>query len=177
MPTVSDTSPVSNLAIIEQLNLLQEQFGRVWIPEAVFRECDQMWQGSPRDSILQAIASGWLIVAAVRNRDLVSSLLFDLDLGEAEAIAMAVEMSANLLLIDELEGRRVARQSALRVRGVLGILLRAKNTGRLDRIRPSIELLRNRARFFIATDLEERILSEAGELQGDPTSEGQAMFN
>jgi hypothetical protein len=66
MRTVSDTSPISNLAIIGQLNLLREQFGTVWIPQAVYEECGRMPQASARESILQAIGGEWLKVRPVR---------------------------------------------------------------------------------------------------------------
>jgi predicted nucleic acid-binding protein len=163
MRTVSNTSPISNLAIIGQLDLLREQFGKVWIPQAVFAESDSIAHVRARQLILQAIENGWLLVHEAADIHVVNLLLSDLHRGEAEAIALALEMKADLLLIDERDGRRVARESGLTVRGILGVLLRAKKTGRLTAIKPSIENLKNDARFFITPDLEKSILTEAGE--------------
>ena len=72
-------------------------------------------------------------------------------------------MSADIVLIDEREGREMAAQAGLSVTGILGVLLRAKQTGIIDRIKPEIQSLRNRARFFIDPALENRVLASAGE--------------
>ena len=97
------------------------------------------------------------------NANLVSLLTVELHPGEAEAIALALEMTADRLLIDERDGRKLARQLGLRLTGVLGVLLRAKKTGRIQAIKPEIEALRTKARFFVASHLETAILAEAGE--------------
>ena len=87
----------------------------------------------------------------------------ELHLGEAEAIALALEMNADRGLIDERDGRLRAHQLGLHVTVVLGILLRAKMAGRLQAVRPEIQALRTRAHFFVAPELEAAILAQAGE--------------
>ena len=66
-------------------------------------------------------------------------------------------------MIDERDGRRLARQAGLPVTGVLGILLRAKAEGAIALIKPEIEVLRSHARFFISPKLEAELLRAAGE--------------
>lgn len=83
--------------------------------------------------------------------------------GEAEAIALATEVDTDLILIDEKESRDRARQAGLSVRGVLGVLVRAKATGDLPSIKSHIEELRHRAGFFIAPTLEMQVLRSVGE--------------
>jgi uncharacterized protein len=95
MRTVSNTSPISNLAIIGQLDLLREQFGEVWIPQSVFAESDNIAHPPTRELILQAFKSGWLIVHTAADTGLIDLLLADLHRGEAEAIALAIEMKAD----------------------------------------------------------------------------------
>jgi predicted nucleic acid-binding protein len=163
MPTVSDTSPISNLALIRRLNLLNEQFGQVIIPKAVDLELREVPDASARIEIEQALERGWLRIQAASNFPLVGFLLTELDRGEAEAIALAVETKAGLLLIDEREGRILARQAGLRLTGVLGVVLRAKRQGTIQSVKSEIAALRTRARFFIAPDLETSILQTAGE--------------
>jgi hypothetical protein len=86
-----------------------------------------------------------------------------LDIGEAEAIALAIEMKADIVLLDEIEGRDVAAQLDLPVAGILGILLAAKLKGEIPALRPEIRLLRERGNFFISRRLEAEILAAAGE--------------
>jgi uncharacterized protein len=90
-------------------------------------------------------------------------LLSSLHKGEAAAIALAVDLKADIAIIDEQEGRRLATQAGLTVTGVLGILLRAKLAGQIAAVEPEIRALRSQARFFIAPSLEARVLSLAGE--------------
>ncbi len=83
--------------------------------------------------------------------------------GEAEAIALAVDLKADTVIIDEQEGRRLATQTGLTVTGVLGVLLRAKLAGQIPAVKPEIRALREYARFFVAPSLEAKVLSSAGE--------------
>ena len=92
MKAVSNSSPLINLARIGKLNLLPRIFGRIIIPNAVWQEVaveDQDYPGA--DEIRQA---KWIQRAAVSNRQLVHSLRQELDAGEAEVIASAVEINA-----------------------------------------------------------------------------------
>src|SRR4030066_1116311 len=99
MPTVSNTSPILNLAIIGRLSFLRHQFGEVIIPKAVFEECriDENLPGT--EEISAAIREGWLSVKEVSKRDQVILLERELDIGESEAIALALELNAELVLI------------------------------------------------------------------------------
>ncbi len=83
--------------------------------------------------------------------------------GEAETIALAADVDAEIVIVDEQEGRKVAVAMGLQVTGVLGILLRAKRLGEIRALKPEIESLRNRARFFIAPSLEAKLVAAAGE--------------
>ena len=116
-----------------------------------------------KTSIENAFRDGWLRCRSVGNWQLAAALGNDLDKGEAEAIALATEIQAGVLLIDEKEGRSVARQAGLVVRGVLGVLLRAKAMGEIASVKAEIDALRNRAGFFIAASLEIDVLRSVGE--------------
>ncbi|MBW4495259.1 MAG: DUF3368 domain-containing protein [Oscillatoria princeps RMCB-10] len=164
MPIVSNTSPVLNLAIIDRLSLLRQQFGEIQIPAAVLEELrvDQPLPGS--QALREAIAAGWLQVQEVTDRPLVQLLRRDLDRGEAEAIALALQQSADWTLLDEREGRRIALSLGLNVTGILGVLLRAWRAGDLGSLREVIDDLRSRAGFRIAPALLAEILTATGEL-------------
>jgi predicted nucleic acid-binding protein len=110
-----------------------------------------------------AFRDGWLLVEPLPERSAIGKLRRELDLGEAEAIALAEATAADLLLIDERQGRMTAREHGLKVTGVLGELLYAKFRGELTSMREEMRKLRSEARFFIGADIEQFILSEAGE--------------
>jgi predicted nucleic acid-binding protein len=99
----------------------------------------------------------------VQNHALVTALRRDLDRGEAETIALALELGADLTLLDEREGRHAAQLLGLRVVGVVGILLEAKANGTIHTIRPHLRALRQTAGFYLSEPLYQHALSMAGE--------------
>ncbi|PSQ30046.1 DUF3368 domain-containing protein, partial [Halobacteriales archaeon SW_6_65_46] len=100
----------------------------------------------------------FLSVVEVERSDLFVEILHELDLGETAAICHAVERDADLLLLDEQDGRRVARRHDLPVTGVIGILLRGAKTGVAD-LEHELNALRE-AGFWISDDLYSEVLSE-----------------
>jgi len=163
MVAVSNTSPISSLSIIGRLELLRSQFSEVLIPEAVRTELERMPIPSAKALIESAIRDRWLRRRDVANLQLAAALGNDLDQGEAEAIALATEIQADILLIDEKEGRSFARQAGIPVRGVLGILVRARAKGEIPSVKAEIDALRSRAGFFISASLEAEVLRSVGE--------------
>ena len=118
MIVASNTSPITNLAAIGQFGLLRLLYPQVYIAQAVWEELHasgREWPGT-RD----VAEADWIKRSRVRNRSLVVSLQRDLDRGEAETIALALEKKADLVLLDEKEGRRAAVRLGLRVTGVVG---------------------------------------------------------
>ncbi len=99
----------------------------------------------------------------MQNQALVTALQRDLDRGEAEGIALALELGADLVLLDEREGRRAAQRLGLRVLGVVGVLLEAKAQGELERVRPALDGLRQVAGFYLSDALYADVLALAGE--------------
>lgn len=163
MRAVSNTSPLSNLAIVGQLHLLERQFQKIVIPDAVNDELCFLPDKAARKGLDRAKSEGWIQVARPANKALIDSLQSTLHLGEASAIALATDLKPDFLLIDEREGRQAAQRLGIEVRGVLGILLRAKFTGDIPAIRPTIGLLETKAGFRIAPALREKVLQAAGE--------------
>lgn len=94
---------------------------------------------------------------------LVTALRRDLDRGEAETIALALELDADLVLLDEKEGRHAAQRLGLRVLGVVGILLGAKANGAIDKMCPHLDALRQTAGFYVSPSLYQYALAQAGE--------------
>ncbi|MCC7491390.1 MAG: DUF3368 domain-containing protein [Fimbriimonadaceae bacterium] len=163
MPAVSDTSPLLNLAIIDQLVLLPQQFGEVWVPPAVLTELQAESTRPGSSSLREALRLNWLQERLVRQPALCHELALRLDSGEAAAIALALEQRPEVVLIDERDGRAVATALGLPVTGVLGVLLRAKRDGQITSLAPLLAALRDQARFHLAGRLYRAILEAAGE--------------
>jgi predicted nucleic acid-binding protein len=155
---VSETSAVLNLARIGRLELLPLLYKHVVIPSAVFEE---LTASKPSASDLSSLP--WLTVASASNRQHVQDLRMNLDPGEAEAIALAIECRADLLLMDERRGRRIATAGGLAVTGLLGVVANAKRAGLIDLGKPVVEELIHTARFWIGPDLYAEVLAELGE--------------
>jgi len=161
MRVVSNTSPVSSLAIIGRLDLLKQRYGRVSIPSAVARELSALSHPDGKARVMAALKQGWLVVEKPPAYS--PALPFPLDAGETEAIALAVSIQADVLLMDEKRGREAARRNGLAVGGVLGELLHARQAGLLPSVRGEIDRLRAEAGFFVDAEIEKFILSQVGE--------------
>jgi predicted nucleic acid-binding protein len=159
---VSNASPLIHLARIGQLDLLHQLYGELVVPEAVWYEVVVEGAGQPGADEVQTAA--WIKQQAVSNSQLVRVLQQELDAGEAEAIALAVEMKAELLLMDERMGRETAQHLGLRYVGLIGVLIEAKHKGLLSVIKPSLDTLRNVTGFRVSNALYERVLQDEGEV-------------
>lgn len=163
MPVVSNTSPVQNLAIIDHLPWLYEQFGDVLIPTAVLEELRVEEDLPGSRAVRETLANGWMRVENAKDQTLVHVLQRDLDRGEAEAIVLALQTEASQVLLDEREGRRVAKSLGLNVTGVLGVLLRAQREGQLASLQKAMDDLRKRAGFRIEAALYADLLTQIGD--------------
>ncbi len=161
LPVVSNSTPLIHLAKIGRLALLRKFFGEILIPEAVYREC--VIEGGDIEDARTIKNAEWIRVERIADERLKRSLMIELDEGESEAIVLALEKSAELALIDDYDGREVAKALGLRVTGTIGILLKAKFTGRVTSLKDELERLRDTG-FWLSEGLYEKILKEAGEL-------------
>lgn len=162
MILVSDTSPINNLAAINQLHLLHQLYGMLFIPEAVYRELTD--PSFPVAGATEVQTLAWIQTRAVNDYTLVELLSNELDIGEAEAIVLAVEIQADQVLIDERRGRLVAARLNLRYTGILGILVEAKSQGLIAEVKPLLNALVNEAGFWIAKPLYNSVLRLVNEI-------------
>jgi hypothetical protein len=161
MLVVSNTSPILNLALIDRLALMRDQFTNVTIPKRVLEELrvGENLPGSKK--ILDALDAKWLQVEEVQDSAMLRILKRELDAGEAEAMALALKNSAKWVLLDESEARRIAKNLGLKVTGVLGILLRACRQKRIPSLRTEMERLRENAGFYISDHLFKDLLKQS----------------
>lgn len=161
MIVVSDTSPINNLAAIGALDLLKELYDTVVIPEAVYQELTD--PDFPVAGATEVQTLEWIQTQAVSNRVLIEALSSELDPGESEAIALALEIKADQVLVDERRGRLVAARLNLRCTGVLGVLVEAKAKGLIVAVKPLLDALISQAGFWISKSLYESVLVFAEE--------------
>ncbi len=161
MIVVSDTSPINNLAAINHLHLLHQLYGTVLIPEAVYRELAD--PNFPVAGANEVQTLDWIQSRAITDRTIVEVLSNELDIGEAEAIALAVEVQADRVLIDERRGRLIANRLNLQYTGILGVLVEAKSQGLIAEVKPLLNALINEAGFWVAEPLRTRVLQLVNE--------------
>ena len=137
MIVVSDSGPIIHLARVEHLDLLPHLFGRVLVPDAVFEEV--VGQGEGRVGAAELAAARWVEVVEAPPEARHPTLdLAGLDPGEHDAILLAVERRVDLLLCDDLRGRKRARQAGLAIAGTLGVIGIAKARGAIPAAAPLI---------------------------------------
>jgi predicted nucleic acid-binding protein len=127
MLVVADSSPIQYLVLIGQAELFPKLFRQVVIPEEVARELAH--DKTPR--VVREFMDAkpeWLIVQSPRSLETIPGI----DPGEQAAILLAIELAADLLLIDDLDGRRAAQSRGIAVTGTLGVLDRAAARDILD---------------------------------------------
>lgn len=157
---VSDTSVINYLAAVGQTALLPMQFGKVFVPPAVWRELHAR-QGLPGTTAADAAEkSGWLVVQAPKPNQILKQLRADLNLGEAEAIALACELKPAFVPLDETDGRAAARSLGLQVIGTAGILVQARTSGQLQKIKPLLDRLIQEFRFRLSRGLYSQLIAE-----------------
>jgi hypothetical protein len=154
MKVVSNSSPLIFLSAIGMLDLLKAEFGEILVPEAVFDEVtSNELKGS--NEVKQA---DWIKVLSVKNKKGLSFLPM-LDRGEESAIVLAIEQDADLVLLDDLAGRRAAMIQGLNVMGTLGFLKVMHRKGRIKDFRNVLDDLQNNG-LWMGADLYNRMLED-----------------
>ncbi len=164
MVVVSDTSPITNLAAVGHLDLVQMLYGQITIPEEVRDELVLGGAGN-NPGAHEVLTAGWFVVVPVdaQQRDQLARTYHALDIGEAAALALAVAHAADLVLLDDKAARDAARALQLAHIGVVGVLLAAKARGLVARVKPILDDLRATAGFRLAEAVYQAVLRAAGE--------------
>ena len=144
---VTNSTCLIGLERIGRTDLLPQVFATIFAPPMVVDEI--------RSSL------NWLAVQPVTNRAIVAALNTQMDAGEAETIALAMELGDVILILDDKKARRVATEIGLKFTGIVGMLLRAKNRGVINEIKPLLDQL-------LAADfrISDRLVREALRLAG-----------
>lgn len=157
---VSNSSPIIHLAKIGKIELLKEYFQIITISEIVYSE--YIVEGKDRREVELIKNADWIKVLQLKDRNLVRLLQSSLDNGESEAIALSLEIGADLILLDDSDAREKARLYGLKITGTIGILLRAKIDGKIVSLKEELKRLKETG-FWISDKLEASLLKEVGE--------------
>lgn len=157
LKVVCNSSPLIHLAKIKMLEILENFFGEILVPEAVYSECVR--GGGEREDAKEIEKARWIRVVNIQDEELKRALNVILDEGESESIVLALEQSADLILFDDYEAREFARTYGLNITGTLGILMKAKREGKIASLKEELERLRASG-FWLSNDLYARVLQE-----------------
>lgn len=154
MNVISNASPIILLDNVGRLDVLQALYKEVVIPEAVYKEVFEVQKRTERP--------GWIKVEKVSNKGTVRFLMNSLGSGESEAIVLALESKADLLLLDDYHARVYANSFGLRITGVAGIIVDAKDKGIIGNVKKVLSDLIKKD-YRISDSLYNAIIKEAGE--------------
>lgn len=156
---VSNTTPIISLLKIGKLEILKDLYEEIYIPQEVYSEIEA---GKNKKYYLNLLEVEWIRIEQIQDKKSVAYFL-DLDKGEAEAIILATESEADLILLDEALGRYHAKHAGLKVTGTIGILIKAKKQGLISELKPLLFELREKG-VWLSESLIERILELTNEI-------------
>ena len=160
MKVVANSSVLIALSTLSQLELLKDLFGEVFIPKAVWREVVEDGMGRVGAEAVRA-ARGWLKEREVKQEALKRVLSTFIDEGEAEAIALALEFDA-LVLLDEKDAKKFAERTGVKVLGTVGLLILVKRQGIVKSLRNELDELKM-VGFRLSSEIYEKALETVGE--------------
>ncbi len=156
---ISNTSPIFYLHRLRLLGLLQELYQKIIVPRAVVAELEVgRRQG---EDVPEIDSYEWIETRAIRSPQILG-LSTDFGSGETEVLALALEESDSLVIIDEKLARKIAHLRGLRVTGTAGVLLKAKQEGHIRAVKPFLDRLQD-MHFHLSDSVRTLILNKAGE--------------
>lgn len=158
---VADTGPLIALALLDLLPILPHLFTEVYIPDAVAGEAISDQEKPVASAIAQALQDGTLQRRLIHLDADFEELSYLLDRGEAEAIALAMELGA-IALIDERRGRKVAASRGVAVTGTAAVLVSAKSGGHINAVKPYLDKLSSSG-YPLSESLVTIVLEKCGE--------------
>ena len=153
-----NTSPLIALASIDSLELLNSLTEDWCVPEAVYKEATM--SDKPYSEMIIAFLKGK--IQKVKDIEAVNDLRIFIDLGESEVIQLASELDASLVIIDERRGRNIAKLKGLTIIGTVGLLLKAKEKGLIEKVLPLVEEIKSR-NIYISKELLKKVKKLSGE--------------
>lgn len=158
---IVNTTPLIALSHVGQLNLLKELYGEIIIPQAVFEEVSVKVDSVCKKEVDSSL--DWIRVEKIRNQMAKDMYKTQLHEGEVEVMILAKEVAADVVIIDDANAKKYAKYLKLPVTGTLGVLLRARQMGYVDKLEPVLRQMVEKG-IYISQSLIELCLKQAGEL-------------
>lgn len=146
---ISATNCLILLSKIDRLDLLKKISKSIFITSEIKSEFGKE-------------TPSWIKVKSPKNKSYQELLELDLDSGESSAIALSFEMKNSILILDDLKGRHLAEKLKLRYSGTFGLILKAKNIGVINEVKPILDAIKQ-TDFRFSEKLFQLVLKEAGE--------------
>lgn len=162
-PVVSNTTPLSTLARVDCLGWIPKRWGRVIIPGAVWRELGFLRDAAALERLRRGEREGWILRVGLSDPGRVAGFLSHLDEGESETLALAEELEAPLVWMDEAAGRAIAIQHGLKVTGTAGMVKWAWQQGLIPAVRPMLERLRDAGGLYLSDAFIRQVTESCGE--------------
>ena len=153
---LANTTPLIALANIGRLDLLNKLYGTIIVPQAVM---DEIVREPARQRVRNA---SWIKVELIKDHSQKDIFRARLHAGEVEVMILAREQKADLVIMDDDAAKKTAKFLGLKVTGTLGVLLKAKREGYLDKVEPVINELIHDG-LFVSDTVKRFVLKEAGE--------------
>jgi hypothetical protein len=153
---IADTGVIISLAALDKLNILEEFFKEIYIPEAVWNELLSLNQFPHLEEIKRFFKQRVIKITSSNN------LILLMDFGESESVLLYKELKADLLLIDDKHARTIAESLGVACIGTLGLLIVAKQRGTIKELKPLFNKLIMNKRYYSKKLLNE-ILKESNE--------------
>jgi len=147
---ISDTSCFIILSKIGEMDLLEKVYGQIITTVEIATEFG--------DAL-----PAWVEIVSVKDKLRQQLLEMQIDRGESSAIALALEIPECTIILDDFKARKVAKQLGLTITGTLGVIVRAKLSGKIESIKPILEKIKA-TDFRISSEIENNALKEAQEI-------------
>lgn len=147
MSVVSDTTAITTLLKAGQVQLLQELFGQVFVPQAVWDELKAFHSNLPDFVELRAVSNSSQKLPGTES----------LGRGETEALLLAKELNARLLVTDDRKARVAAKRLNIACVGLVGIVIQAKRVGKISSVRDLLEIIETKGGLY----LSDSVIAEA----------------
>ncbi|MDD6811034.1 MAG: DUF3368 domain-containing protein [Lachnospiraceae bacterium] len=158
---VVNTTPLIALSNVGQMEILKKLYGEIMIPEAVYRELSVKEESICKKTVDCSL--DWIQVNKIKNQMAKSMYKTQLHDGEVEVMILAKEIEADVVIIDDANAKKHAKYLELPVTGTLGVLIKAKQEGYVDELKPILyQMVQNG--IYISQSLIEMCLKQVGEI-------------